>query len=401
MKRPAPRRTSPLVTSLVACCLTFLQGAATVSCSGPGGAGGAGGAGGGAGTSDPVLSGAWQFVFSGTEFDYPNTRPWVDADGEQAHFLYVDKAGGLRYFLFGDATQQEVTLPQGTKNFGRLGVLSSGGAIVITTEPFNGQLGALRFDGAAVTPLEPPFGAQSVSLLDLAAASVGDAMYVAARGPAEEVLIARMSVSAAGAPSPWTLDGQLPGTGEIVTRVVLAAGAGTVALAVLSGMSTRHVFVRANDAWKDLGSPPDAGPSGFPSLVLDGQDVYYLEWQGEPQRSVLFRHDGSAWTEHARSGEGECLRALAKHQGGLYALTATSPNGSTLRTEGVARLDEGEVTRVPFDAYTADANIDTESRVDVADYQESYLVSRAGRLYLAYQEMGGVPIIHLYRHAAP
>lgn len=401
MKTRSPARTVPASPLLSGWALALLLGLSACS-GGGGGSGGAGGGGAGGAdpAADPVLGGKWAFVFSGTDFDYPNTYPWVDADGDAAHFVYVSKAGNLRYFVFGEGTQQEVTLPQGTKSFGRVGVLASGGAVVLTTEPITGQVGALRYDGAAVTPLDPPFGGQSMALFDLGAAVAGDAVFVAARTPTEEVAVARVEIPAAGAPGPWAADALFPGTGEVVTRVVLASDGQDVALASLSGTSTRRIQVRRNGAWEDLGAPPDAGVVALPSLVLDGAEVDYLEFQEGAQRSVLWRHDGAGWKERARSDEGECFHALAKHKGGLYTIVSTSPSTATLQAKGIARLDEGQVTRAPFDM-TGAGDDGTKSRVDVADYRESYLVSRAGQLHFAYQEMGSPAIIHLYRLVAP
>lgn len=367
--------------------------ALTTACSSGGGPSGSGG--GGAGGGGAVLDGRWALVFSGLPLDFPNAAPRLDLHGGEAHLVYASKTTDLKYFVFDRAgASREIVFPQGTKNVSHgVSTLPDGDSLVVVQDTFNGQLGALRASGGATSPFAAPGASIGGVSVRWAVTSAADGAVFVGAGADGTLTVERSS--AAG----WDTLGSVAVTGTL-SRLRLATDGASFAFAALTGVDERDVWRWDNGAITALGGPPAAGSVGILSLLVDGSNVFFLEFEEAIQRSVLWVHDGASWSEWARSEEGECFHGLTMHGGGLYTLTASSPD-TQRKTFGWARLDRGAVTRRAADTQSATPNIDPDSRFDAMEYEESALLSRDGDLYMTYQESpAGESTIRLYRWEA-
>lgn len=367
----------------------------TAACSGDGGA--ASGAPTDAGAdsavataTDPLAHGRWERVFSGENGDWPNTDPRLDLDDAAAHLLYVAKANNLRYYRFPHGGEAEsLPIPSTVKNPGRI-VVTAKRTVILTRETFNGDTGTLFVTGRDVVSGPAPFG-PAVTSSALTAARSGDDVLVAAAvsDPPNHIRVVRLVGDA------WSTVGEFAAEGS-VRRVTLEGDGTSALLHSLEGENVRHVRRFDSGTFRDLGAPPPTSATDLTSAAVDGARTYFVEYQAD-NRSTVWLHDGTTWSELVRSGPGESFHGLAIHRGGLYTFSSDLPNGSSLTTRAIARLTTGRVDRIPFDRQSADPNIDPDSRIDVMSFERSYLVSRGDALFMTYEELGTPTIIHLYR----
>lgn len=340
----------------------------------------------GSASSDPVLGGRWEAVFFGKDFDVPNGSPSLDVRAGKAHFQYNAKTGASQYIVFDKSGgQQEIAFPQGTKDPGRVTTLPDGASVVVLLTLFNGSLTAFRQQGGAATAIPAPAG-PSVSTHRPELVTLGDTAVVAtiAGAATPTMVVQRMGTSG------WEMLGQFSAA-TTIARIRLASDGKRMALASVDG-TNRVVRSWENGTWTELsGLPMAENGGGLPAVVVDGARVFFLEWQEGPQQSVVWLHEGGAWSEWARSQKSEAFHGLVLHGGALYTLHGVSPNfGGQHTTYGMARVDRGSVTR----GRPAEPD---GARFDVMEYEESYLVSRDGDLFIAYQEMGAAPAVRLLR----
>ncbi|MEW5742211.1 MAG: hypothetical protein AB1938_25065 [Myxococcota bacterium] len=369
--------------------LGLLLSLLVIACSG-GGVGGDGGVngtgGGGSASTDPVLAGRWDGAFFGRMFDLPNTLPSLDVRGGKAHLLYRSKTLNSTYLVFdGAGGSQEIAFPQGTKDPGRVTTLPDGSCVVVLQNVIDGSFSAYRQQEGVVTALPAPTG-PGVTVRPPEVATLGSAPLVAFASATgmPTVVVLRLGANA------WESVGRFPAS-STVSRVRLASDGQRAVLMSLEGPGTRVIRSWDGSAWRELsGLPASNGASALPSVVVDGPRTYFLEWQEGAQQAVVWVHDGTSWSEHARSKSGEGFHGLVLHGGALYTMISQSPNfGGPPATFGFARLDRGSVVR------GAAPQLPDGSRFDSMDYEESALVSRDQDLWLAYQEAGSAPTVRL------
>ena len=339
-------------------------------------------------------------LFAGHLSDPPNRDPWVDARAGVAHFVYRSKALDLRYLQIDpNGTATSISFPTGTNANGRVAVLPGGASVVVAFDPASALLSAFRIEPGSTVPVAAPGhdGSRQRSALTFELAAFGDEVAVATATTSAAPSVIIEALGATG----WRTLGELVKT-ETIARVRLASSGSSLAAMILSGTTNRSVHVWRDGAWAELAGLPPSGVIAVPSLVVDGSRIFYLESQQDSGRSVVWLHDGTSWSEWARSDPKEGFHGLTLHRGALYTLSGDPPNMGAPRTLAIARLDRAAISRGFFDGATANANIDSESRHYAMSQEKSQLVSRDGDLFLAYEE-GSVAFAttRLYRLVPP
>lgn len=355
-----------------------------VACSGSGATDGGTGGGGG---SDPVLAGTWSLVHVSAGVDNPSSAPRVAARSGEARFAFVSKTQNTHVLSVDTAGTHELTLPQGTKGNPRV-VLTGSGSVLLVPDPAQlSRYAAYREEAGSFTALNAPAPGDDLGVVELAV--LGSDVFLAAHDVTQNaVVVERLDGTS------WTRVGSFA-TGTLA-RLRLASDGTSLILATLEGTATRTLRAWRNGAWVELGAPPPlATTSSLPFIAGDAQRVFFLEWDESAQQSIVWVHDGSAWSEWARSKTSECFHGLMVHGGAVYTFSGTSPNGGTPpTTKELARLDHGAVTRAPLP-------FGSESRGDVMLYEDSFLVSGGDAIYATYGEQGtsGANAVRLYRVA--
>lgn len=348
--------------------------------------------------ADPVLEGTWQYLYSGEKFDFPNAAPGLDVRGGVAHFVYTRKAGAPGYVLVDGAGQKtEIPFPSIAKGVARVATRADGASDVLVVDPQSGLVAAFRRAAGATTmtaaPSPDPKMHRSSIAFDVTSHAGGT------------VLASQTSIGAEiGArverlgPEGWSEIGYFGGAATL-GRIRVASDGTTLAMVTLTGDGQRTVRVLRSGAWTELTGLPVTGAVGILELVVEGPNVYLLEY-GESNTSTLWKHDGSGWIAWARSAADECLHGLVIHRGAFYTFYGDPPNRRPI-TRGIARIDKDKIERVPLLSQSSNPsavlNIDADSRHDVMNYETHEMVSRDGRLWLAYEEgLTGGSTIRLY-----
>ncbi|MEW6435402.1 MAG: hypothetical protein AB1730_28230 [Myxococcota bacterium] len=356
-----------------------------LACSGGGGSDG--GSGGGAG-SDLVLTGSWKQVFVSAGVDNPSSAPRVAARAGEARLAWVSKTQRTRVLVVDAMGPRELTLPQGTKGNPRVAFAGAASVLVVPDPLQLGRFAAYREEAGTFSALASPVPGDELGAIEVTA--LGSDVFVAAQDVTLNAVVVERLDGAA-----WTRIGRFPLSGTLA-RLGFVGDGRSLVLMTLEGTATRTLRAYRSGAWEELGAPPPlASTSSLPFIAVDGQRVFFLEWDEAAQQSIAWVHDGAAWSEWARSQASECFHALAVHGGALYTFSGTSPNsGSAPRTRELARLDRGAVTRValPFGP---------DSRGDVMLYEGSFLVSGGDAFYATYGEQGtsGFNAVRLHRVA--